>query len=147
MKDLIHHILDVAKMKKVDYADIRVVRWQNEEIGVKNGKVDALIHDSDLGFGIRVLFRGAWGFACSSKMTKAEMEAVFRKALKIAKASSKAKGNDLFFPSRGPVVDQYQTPIAIDPFHVSTEAKLALLLKADEIIRRNKKVKISEAFM
>jgi len=102
MKHLIHHILDVAKLKKVDYADIRVVRRQNEEIGMKNGKVEALIHDSDFGFGIRVLFRGAWGFACSSKVAKTEMEAVFKKALKIAKASSKAKGDDLFFSSVTP---------------------------------------------
>ncbi|MGQ9645553.1 MAG: TldD/PmbA family protein [Thermodesulfobacteriota bacterium] len=147
MKDLIHHILDVAKLKKVDYADIRIVRRLNEEIGVKNGKVEALTHDLDFGFGVRVLFQGAWGFAASSKLTKSEMEAVFRKALKIAKASSKAKGRDVFLSSVIPVVDRYRTPISVDPFHVSAEAKLELLLKADEIIRRNKKVKISEAFM
>jgi TldD protein len=147
MKGLVHHILDVAKVNKVDYADIRVVRRQNEEIGVKNGKVKALTHDSDFGFGIRVLFRGAWGFASSSKVAKTEMETVFRKALKIAKASSKARGKDLFFSSVTPVVDRYQTPISVNPFHVSTEAKLELLLKADEILRRNKKVRISESFM
>src|SRR4030066_1113534 len=147
MKNLIHHILDVARMKKVDYADIRVVRRQNEEIGVKNGKVEALIHDSDFGFGIRVLFRGAWGFASSSKVGKTEMETIFRKALRIAKASSKAKGKDLFFSSVIPVVDRYQTPISVNPFNVSTEPKLELLFEADEIIRRNRKVRISEAFM
>ena len=147
MRGLIQNILDFAKLKKVDYADIRLVRRQNEEIGVKNGKVEALIHDSDLGFGIRVLFRGAWGFASSSKVTKTEMETVFRQALKIARASSKARGNDIFFSSITPVVDRYKTPISNEPFDVSLEAKLALLLRADEIIRRNKKVKISEAFM
>ena len=65
MKDLIHSILDVAQMKKVDYADIRVVRRQNEEIEVKNGKVEALTGDEDFGFGIRVFSQGAWGFASS----------------------------------------------------------------------------------
>ena len=147
MKDLIDHVLDVAKMKKVDYADIRIVGRQNEEIGVKNGKVEALIHDSDFGFGIRVFFQGAWGFASSSKVTKTEMETVFRKALKIAKASSKAKGKSTFFSFVIPVVDRYQTPISVNPFHVSAEGKLELLFKADEIIRRNKRVRISESFM
>lgn len=147
MKDLIHHILDVARMKKVDYADIRIVRRQSEEIEVKNGKVEALSHDSDFGFGIRLLLRGAWGFACSSKITKTEMEAVFNRALKIAKASSKAKGKEIFFSPSIPVVDRYQTPISIDPFHIPVETKLSLLLKTDEILRRNKKVKISEAFI
>jgi TldD protein len=147
MKDLIQNILDLAKLKRVAYADIRIVRRQNEEIEVKNGKVEALVHDEDFGFGIRVLFQGAWGFACSSKVSKREMEAVFGKALKIAKASSKAKGKEILFLYASPVVDRYQTPISIDPFEVTPETKLNLLLKADEIVRRNKKVKISEAFM
>jgi len=147
MKDLIQNILDLAKLKRVAYADIRIVRRQNEEIEVKNGRAEALVHDEDFGFGIRVLFQGAWGFACSSKVSKREMEAVFGKALKIAKASSKAKGKEILFLYASPVVDRYQTPISIDPFEVTPETKLNLLLKADEIVRRNKKVKISEAFM
>jgi TldD protein len=44
-------------------------------------------------------------------------------------------------------MDQYKTPVSIDPFDIAPETKLNLLLKADEIIRRNKRVKISEAFM
>ncbi|HVP81247.1 MAG TPA: TldD/PmbA family protein [Thermodesulfobacteriota bacterium] len=147
MKHLIQNILDVAKLKKVQYADIRIVRRQNEEIEVKNGKVEALIHDEDLGFGIRVLSQGTWGFACSSKVTQKEMEAVFGRALKIAKASSKAKGKEIVFPSTLPVTDRYRTPISIDPFDVSPETKMNLLLNADEILRRNRRIKISETFM
>jgi len=147
MKQLIDHILDVAKLKGVQYADIRIVRRQNEEIEVKNGKVEALVYDEDFGFGIRVLFQGAWGFACSSKVTKGEMENVFGRALKIAKASSKVRGKEILFSSASPMIDQYHTPISIDPFDVAAEKKLHLLLKADEIIRKNKKVKISEAFL
>ena len=147
MKDLVHHILDLANLKKVDYADIRIVRRQSEEIEVKNGKVEALTDDSDFGFGIRLLLQGAWGFACSSKVTKTEMEATFKKALRIAKASSKAKANDVFFPHAAPVLDRYQTPVSLDPFQVSVETKLNLLLRSDEVMRKNKKVKISEAFM
>ena len=146
MKHLIQNILDIAKLKRVPYADIRIVRRQSQEIEVKNGKVEGLIHDEDFGFGIRVLFQGAWGFACSSKVTKREMETVLGRALKIAKASSKAKGKEILFPSTSPVTDRYTTRISIDPFDVAPETKLAFLLKADEIIRRNRKVKISEAF-
>ena len=146
MKELIQNILDLAKLKGAEYADIRIVRRQDEEVGVKNGKVEALTRDEDFGFGIRILFQGAWGFACSSKVTRGEMGTVFSKALKIAKASSKVKGKEIVFPSASPVVDRYKTPISIDPFDVAPEAKLDLLLKADEILRRNKKVKISEAF-
>jgi len=67
MKKLIDNILDTAKLKKVHYADIRIVRRQNEEIEVKNGKVDGLIHDEEFGFGIRVLFHGAWDLPAAQK--------------------------------------------------------------------------------
>jgi len=134
MKGLIGNILDLARLKGVDYADLRVVRRQSEEIEVKSGKVEALTHDEEYGFGVRVLFQGAWGFACSSKVNKREMEAVFRTAMRIAKSSSKAKGREVLFSSYAPAVDRYQTPISIDPFGVSLETKLDVLLRADEII-------------
>jgi len=147
MKVYIQNILDLAKLKRVAYADIRIVHRQLEEVEVKNGNVEALTHDEDLGFGIRVLYKGAWGFACSSKVTKREMERVLGKALRIAKASSTVMGKSISFPPTSPVVDQYKTPYSIDPFDVSIETKLDLLLTTKDTLRKNKKVKISEAFM
>ncbi len=147
MKDLTQNIIDLAKMKKLDYTDIRIVRRQNEEIEVKNGRVEALTRDEDFGFGIRVLSNGAWGFACSSKVTKKEMEAVFGKALKIARASLRTQRNGIHYPTVPSVIDRYTTPYSIDPFEVALETKLNLLLQVNEILQKNKKIKISEAFM
>lgn len=139
MKRLIENILDLAKLKGVGYADLRIVQRQFEEIEVKNGNVEALSYDEDFGFGIRLLYQGAWGFAGSSKVTKREMETALGKALKIAKASSKAKGREVFFPLTSPVVDQYKTVYTADPFRVAIETKLNLLLETEEILRRNRR--------
>ncbi len=147
MRDLVDNILDLAKLKKADYADIRVVRRQWEEIAVKNGRVDALSQEEGFGFGIRVLFQGAWGFACSSKVNRKEMEKTLNLAWKIAKESSKIKERGVVFPPAPPVVAQYQTPFSLDPLRVSLEGKIQLLLDSDAALSRNKKVKISEAFM
>lgn len=147
MKDWVDNILNLARIKKVNYADIRIVRRQTEEIAVKNGNIEALTHDEDFGFGIRVLFQGAWGFACSSKMDKREMENTFNRAWKIARGGSEIQGEKIPFPPAPPAVARYQTPISVDPFHVSLETKLKLLLESDAAIRQNKRVKISEAFM
>lgn len=147
MKELIENILDLAKLKRVDYADLRLVKRQNEEIGIKNGKVEAFVQEEDSGFGIRVLFQGAWGFACSSKINKREMESVFGKALKIARASSRATKERVFLQKTKPKVDQYSTPILVDPFRVSPEKKVDLLLRSEALLRLKPKIKISEAFM
>jgi TldD protein len=147
MKDLVENILNLARLKKVDYADVRIVRRQKEEVAVKNGGIEALTWDEDFGFGIRVLFQGAWGFACSSKVDKKEGEKTFRRAWKISREGSRIQPKKIPFPHAPPVVARYQTPISINPFQVSLETKLKLLLEADAVIRRNKKVKISEAFL
>jgi TldD protein len=147
MKDLIANVLDLAKLKRVTYADIRVVRRRQEEVAVKNENVEALTEDEDFGFGIRVLFRGAWGFACSSKMTRKEMQAVFAGALGIARASSTVRGKEISIPPVFPTVNRYQTPVAIDPFKVSLEEKIKLLLDSTAIMRKKNKVRIAEAFL
>ncbi len=147
MKELIQNILDLAKLKKVDYADIRVVHRRIEEIGIKNGKVEAFTQDEDSGFGIRVLYQGVWGFASSFKLTKTEMEKIFGQALHIAKATIKGGGKRVIFPLSPPRVDQYRTPLSIHPLHVPSEEKLNLLFTSEEILRKNGRIKIAEAFM
>ena len=116
MRELINHVLDLAGLKKVNYADIRVVRRRTEEIAVKNGRVDAFTRDENFGFGIRVLFRGAWGFACSSKVDRKEMERTLDRAWKIARESSKIKERDVLLPPHPPVVARYKTSMAMGIF-------------------------------
>jgi TldD protein len=147
MKDLAENTISLAKMKNVDYADLRVVRRRWEEILVKNGNIEALTQDEDFGFGIRVLFRGAWGFACSSRVNKKELEKTFDRAWKISRESAKIPGKKPFFPPAPPVVARYQTPLSINPFQVSMEGKLECLLEAERAMRQNRRVNISEAFM
>ncbi len=147
MKELVENILNLARVRKVDYADVRIVRRQMEEIAMKNGQVEALNQDEDFGFGIRVLFQGAWGFACSSRVDKKEMEKTFTRAWKICREGSGIQEKKISFPPAPPVVARYQTPISVHPFRVSLETKLESLLEADQAIRRNRKVNISEAFM
>ena len=82
-------------------------------------------------------FGGAWGFACSSKVHGREMEAVLSKALKIAKASAKAQSGKILFHPAPALVDRYQTALHADPFQISPEAKIDLLLAAEEKMRKN----------
>jgi TldD protein len=147
MRQLVKDVLDLAQVKKVTYADIRIVHRQTEEISVKNGKVDALNQNEDQGFGVRLLFQGAWGFAASSRINKAEMEKTLDRAWRIAQVSSRVKEKDVLFPRAAAIVENYRTPASIDPFSISPDRVIALLLESEKILRRNSKVKVSEAFM
>ena len=63
MDQLLLGALDTAKVKGADYADIRSVETSQERIVVRNGVVETITKADSIGFGIRVLFNGACGFA------------------------------------------------------------------------------------
>ncbi len=132
MDDLVSRALDLAEVRGAGYADIRIVRTVQERISLRNGVVDTLSVDESLGFGVRVLVNGCWGFASSHDLTGKEIDRITALAVDIAKASGTlSKGAvDL-----GPAVTSrgtYTTPIEEDPFTISTDHKLALLMDADQ---------------
>ncbi len=126
----------MAQLKGAHYADIRLIHTAEQSLSVKNGLVDGLSHTESLGFGVRVLVEGAWGFAASRELTAAEVDRVTAQAVAIARASARLPNGRV---ALGPPVTSrgvYTTPIAQDPFLISTEDKLALLLRADEAMAR-----------
>src|SRR5438876_5662210 len=136
MDELLARALETARLKGARYADARLVSTQEQGMAVKNGAVDGMTSSESAGIGVRVLVGQAWGFASSREMTAAEMDRVAGLAVQIAQASALAPGGpvDLGPPvtSRG----RYATPVAIDPFGVSVEDKLGLLLKAEDAMAR-----------
>ena len=147
MDDLVSRALDLAEVRGAGYADIRIVRTSQERISLRNGVVDTLSVDESLGFGVRVLVNGCWGFASSHDLTGKEIDRITALAVDIAKASGTlSKGAvDL-----GPAVTSrgtYTTPIEEDPFTISTDHKLALLMDADQRMASVKGVRARQGNM
>ena len=147
MKDKIKETIDYLMKKKVDYADIRHQKTNLEDIKVKNGNVEALSRNDDQGFGIRVIADGAWGFAASSICTSEEMKRVADQAIEIAKASAITKKENAKLAETEVHKDKYESQYAIDPFGVSVDRKINLLLDACKIMMKNKKIKVAEGSM
>ncbi len=142
MKEWMDHALNLAEMRAAQYADMRVVQTSTEHISVKDGVVETLNHVELTGFGVRVLANGAWGFASSRDLNKAEVERVTALALEIAQASALVHGAKI---DLGPAVTSqgtYRTPIQIDPFDIPLESKLAVLLAADAEMARVQGVRV-----
>ena len=144
MKEFTSHALNIAMAEGARYADIRILDHREQVVSVKNGNVDGIGDQYSQGFGIRVLVGNSWGFASSAYLEKAEIERVTHLAVKIAKASARVPGEPLDLGKPVTSVGKYSTPIQIDPFSTSLEQKLDLLFRADEIMRRNPGVKVSE---
>lgn len=145
MRDLAERALNVAQLRGASYADVRIVRREQENVSVKNGRVGRLSQDEDQGFGVRVIVDGAWGFASSSEIGAPEIERVAALAVEIARASALVKGEGVILGPPEVHVGSYRTPFVKDPFEVSLEDKLGLLLAADEAMRSVKGLRVSEA--
>ncbi len=143
MRQLTDRALNLAQVQGATYADIRIVRRETQDITVKNGVVQELELDIDQGFGVRVIADGAWGFACSHLLTPAEIDRVTALAVTIAKASALAKIKDVDIGPPEVHVDTYRTPVDIDPFNVSLNDKVSLLLDTDKEARSVKGVMVA----
>jgi len=147
LKSLISKGLDLAKTRGAQYADIRVVENQTESITVKNGMVEGLDFTDTIGFGVRVLVDGAWGFASSRELTPEEIDKVTATAFEIAKASARVAGEKVDLGPPATSQGTYVTPVEIDPFTIPLEDKLEILLAADKEAGKVKGIRTHEAIM
>lgn len=141
LREVIHSL----KRKGVQYADVRLVRRIHQGLSVKNGEIERSLSVEEQGFGVRVIADGAWGFAASSRPTKAELKKAADEALRIAKASARAGRGRVVLAEVEPAIATYRTLIQKDPFQVLLEAKLDLLFKATEVLQRDPRMKVAEA--
>ncbi|MBI3722671.1 TldD/PmbA family protein [bacterium] len=147
MKDLARAALDTAKAKGATYADARVVHTLTETIATKNGEVGEIERGEELGIGVRVIANGAWGFAATSDLTKEEVARAASQAVLIAKASATVHKKDVVLAPEEAFVARWATPYLIDPFSVPLSKKVDLLLATDKELRREKAVKVAEAYL
>lgn len=147
MRSFLSDCLDAATSAGASYADVRVVEAEQESVSVRSGRVDAIASSATIGFGVRVIADGAWGFSSSFELNAEEAGRVARQSVAIAKASALAGGPPVRLASVDAHEGSWESACEVDPFSVSLEDKLELLLAADEALRTEEAVKVSRAHM
>ena len=71
------------------YADIRINRYRVESISTREERVLNVSRNQSFGFGVRVLVKGAWGFAASHKVIPGSVRRAVEEAVDIAKANAR----------------------------------------------------------
>lgn len=139
--------IEVAQKHKADFGDIRIIEERRQDLGVKNGEIAALTDQTTLGYGIRVLAGGAWGFASGSVMTERAIADTTLKAIAIAKASRLLMAGRVRLAHEPAYHDFWQTPFLKDPFTVPVETKLDLMFRLDAVLRKDKKIRSAASEM
>ncbi|MDQ3752924.1 MAG: TldD/PmbA family protein [Actinomycetota bacterium] len=147
MSDLLDTALDAATSWGASYADVRGVETNAESLGVKGPAVESLDLYDSVGFGVRVLVDGAWGYACSAELGSAEAVSIARTAVEIARASATASSHPVELVPEPVHRDSWAGPMDIDPFAVTLEAKLELLTSATAGMQVSSKIKTTRATM
>lgn len=147
MKSILKKAIEIMNFKKVDFGDIRIIAERNQNINVKNYDITDMRDDETLGFGVRVLYNGGWGFASSNIMNLKELEKMVLLSIDIAKASSTIRNSKVKLSYEPSYKDIWKTPVLIDPFSIGLDAKISLLLKINETLLNNKIVRIANSKM
>jgi len=132
MLDLLTEVLSRAPAR-CSYAEARHVATDEEELLVRNGRVDRVDRSSADGVGVRLRAGGGWGFAATREATLAGVERALARALAIAESQPAAPAGPLVpvAPAHGHWACHYER----DPFDVALEDKLELLFAAERALR------------
>jgi TldD protein len=140
----------LATLKKLGagYGDIRIGHYRSQTLAARDARLEAIEDAESLGFGVRVLDRGAWGFAASNRLTEEEVARVTREAVAVARASALALDQPVVLaPEPVHANARYVSPFRIDPFSVAVDDKIGLLLQVNEALKRNPGVKVAQSSM
>jgi TldD protein len=144
MNDIANWALNVASVRAATYADVRVVRQRSRALTTKNGKVGSASDAESMGMNVRVLADGAWGFAASEDLSRSGVEETAARAVEIARASARMKQEEVRLAPEKPVHADWTTPYVTDPFSISVEQNIDLLLEIDSELRAVPKVTLAE---
>lgn len=148
-KELARGALERAcRHASVSHAEVRWVREKSERLRLRDGAPEGLGERGSEGFAVRVVARGAWGFACCPHATEEALAGMVDDAIAIAEASAKLIARPVSFPARPPERGTYATPYQVDPFAIPLDRKLADLEQAESELRRGgPPIQSAEAWM
>ncbi|WP_436838209.1 TldD/PmbA family protein [Nocardia amamiensis] len=120
--------LTAATAAGAEHADLRVHRLVTQSIRLRDGRVEAVTDSTELGFAVRVIVDGTWGFASHAALTPDVAAEVARTAVTVAttlRALNRERVELAAEPRYAGV--RWVSDYGIDPFTVPTGEKVALL--------------------
>ena len=99
-----------------------------------NGNLKTATYARESGVGIRVLYKGAWGFSASSDL--GNLSALFDKALDNARIAAERVTFPVRLAEKDAIQAQFSSPSRVNPFSIPTSDKVAFLSEMDERLNK-----------
>jgi TldD protein len=140
-------VLDAASKAGAAYADVQFWTMRSEDLYVRNGDVREASDTRSLGYGVRALVDGSWGFYGSDQFGDADFDRVAAAATAIARAGTAVPDRRRAVMPTGAIVAHWETPTQIDPNTVSLGDRAATLLAIEKSMHVAKNVVAAYALM
>jgi TldD protein len=122
--------IDRLQAQGASYVDARWVPLEESRyLLMWNGNLKENTSDRQSGVGVRVLYKGAWGFAASSDLSN--LGALFDRALDNAQAAAQRVTFPVRLADKEAIQATFTSPCQIDPFSVPLADQIAFLQEMD----------------
>jgi TldD protein len=128
MRMLADAALTRAQELGAEHADFRLERIRGQQMSLRDGRLEGTHDGEDVGFGVRVVHGGTWGFAAAVDLTVDEAVRVAGQAVEIARAAHGMSPERIELADEPVYADQsWISAYEIDPFTVADAEKLELM--------------------
>lgn len=145
-KSLVEAILDDAQSKGADYADLRADDIFFTRLIVEDASLEHVEARRSGGIGIRVLYKGAIGFAASSdSKNKSDLDQVLDRAIRYAKAAASRSRKPIRFADVKICQDKYHIKEKIPLRTLSQDLQGELMTDCCKYLQIGEEIKKTEA--
>ncbi|AYY13248.1 TldD/PmbA family protein [Actinobacteria bacterium YIM 96077] len=128
MRSLADAALQRARDLGVQHADFRLERIRSQDLALRDGTLQGSHDGEDVGFGVRVLHEGTWGFAASVEISTEEAVRVVDRAVELASISRPLNTESVEIADEPAHPDvSWVSAYDVDPFSVPDTEKVELL--------------------
>ena len=139
--------LSRARALGASQADFRFERVRYQSLTVRDGVLQSASDTEDLGFSVRVIHRGAWGFASGVVLTAEEAVRVAETAVAVAEVAATMTTAPVEIADEPVYADAtWVSAYEINPLEVSVSEKASLLIDWTERLRTGAAVDHARAF-
>lgn len=131
MLEQIQQQIERIKGAGATYVDARWYPYEeNNNLNMWNGNLKNTSFSRESGIGVRVLYKGAWGFSASSEMS--DLGSLFDKAFDNARVAAERVTFPIRLAEKDAIQAKFTSPCRINPFEVPLAEKVAFLKEMDE---------------
>ncbi len=131
MQKQIQQEIERLKGLGATYVDTRWYPFEEQDyLMMWNGNLKSTTSARESGVGIRVLYKGAWGFSASSDLS--DLGALYDKAFDNARIAAERVTFPVRLAEKDAIKAQFESPCEINPFEVPLAEKVAFLKALDD---------------